>query len=632
MRRLLCHYGYTNIAIFSTNDDVGTGQLQNFLKDLKGCPINVLESQVFSVNTIVFDDAIGDMLKSGAKIFVAFMTVKTFAPLLEQGYASGLFGEETQVFGNCLVSKQALLSTLQPTTDIASVMKGFIGMEYWPSYALAHTETGQAFMRRWVKQPYTGPDSKGLCKDARDDAAVNFLYRDAFNKTICYGLNFSTYSLDGSDLSPYAALTYDATILMLSGYHDIISKKKTLNSSAVVQSMRNTSFEGVSGFMSMAEQNGQIYTYDNNIRATGVYYKIINFDYESYMLSSDAAALSSTLTSSAGLSASQGFQQVLFFSSEEGIQGCSGAMACNDVVYRSSSNTPPSDTRPTIIVELSEEMRGLLIALGTILLLMAIGVMVFLYIYRESKLIKASQGPVMYFIVLGEIFGGARVINAALDITDDTCIAGIWAGHLAFFLVFGCLFLKCWRIDRLVNSESLKRIRITTLDVLKILFGILTVVVIYLIILTLVGQPHQSSLTSTSSNQTTEKYHCAFEHAELHTALFAMEAAVLAYGVKVCWATKNVPDAVNEAKYVAFGKLIYAMVWNCLSFERFLMCWCLFFSDHVYSDDLGDGLSDRLFDQFGTCDAADRCFLELRICGLCHHSYCLWTEDIFSWA
>jgi hypothetical protein len=539
LRNLLCYYGFENIAVFSTNDDVGTGQLQNFLKDMPGCPITVLESKVFPINALRFDESIAIMKKSGAKIFVAFMTPETLAPLLEQGYAAGLFDEYTQVFGNSQVCKPDLLKNFQLTTDIAAVMRGFIGIEYWPGYALTHTETGQAFMRRWVKQTYTGQDSSGRCSDERDDAAVSFLYRDMYVDTWCYGLNFSTYSLDGSDLSPFAALTYDATILMLSGYHDIIVNNKEFISAAVVQSMQNISFQGVSGHMSIRQPIGSINPYDNNIRATGVYYKILNFQYDSYKLTSERA-----------------FQQVLHYSSEDGIQSCSGSMSCSNIIYRTSSNKPPADTRPTIIVEQSEAVRGLLIALGTILWLMAIAVMLFLYVYRDSKLIRASQGPLMWFIVLGEMFGGARVINAALDITDDSCIAGIWTGHLAFFLVFGCLFLKCWRIDRLVNSKALKRVRITTWDVLQILFVILTLVIIYLFILTFVGQPHQSSMTSTSSNQTTEKYHCTFDHVQLHTALFVVEAVVLLYGVKLCWATKDVPDAVNESKYVAFGKFV----------------------------------------------------------------------------
>jgi hypothetical protein len=551
MRKLICYHGYEKVAVFSTNDDVGSGQLQNFLKGNDDCSIDILQSVVLPINIVIFEDTIAAMKKSGAKIFVAFMTIDTLAPLLEQGYANGLFGDDTQVFGTSQVSTADLLSVFQPTTDVAAVMKGFIGIQYWPGYALSHTETGRAFMKRWVKQQYTGPDKLGLCNNQRDDAAVNYLYRDAYNKTLCYGLNFSSYSLDGNDLSPFAALTYDATVLMLSGYHDIIVNKKNNapTAAAVVRSMQNISFEGASGLVSFAQQNGEVYTYDNNMRATGVYYKIVNFQESSYKLSSNL--------NSRQLASAQVFQQVLYFSSDDGILGCSTAMGCSDIVYRSSSNSPPSDTRPAILVEQSAAVRGLLIALGSLLWLMAIGVIVFLFIYRDSKLIKASQGPLMWFIVLGEMFGGARVINAALEITDASCTAGIWMGHLAFFFVFGCLLLKSWRIDRLVNSKALKRVRITTWDVLKTFFGMLAVIIVYLVVLTFAGVPHQSSIKSTSSNQVTEKYRCTFEHVQYHTALFAAEFIVLIYGMKLCWATKDVPDSVNESKYVAFGRFLY---------------------------------------------------------------------------
>jgi hypothetical protein len=396
-------------------------------------------------------------------------------------------------------------------------------------------------MKHWREQAYTGPDSKGICDNTRDDAAINFLYRDPVNKTICYGLNFSSYRTDGTDISPYAALTYDATILLLSGYHTVVQDNLDYTAFSLINAIRDVSFDGASGPVKIDQGPNKasktaISTYSNNVRSEGLYFKIVNFDADAYTINPDTA-----------------FKQVYQYSSEDGIQACAAEIGCLTTKYRTASNTPPSDTRPTIVKGLDPELRALLIAFGAILWVMAISSTVFLFLYRNTKLIKASQGPIMWFIVLGEFFGGARVINAALDITDATCQAGIWMGHLAFFFVFGVLFLKTWRVDRLVNSKSLKRVKITTTDVLKMLFVIQLVVVIYLFVLTYVGNPHRSYVSHTSSNQTTHELRCSFEEPAIHTALFAIEAVILIVGAKLCWATKDVPDAVNEAKFIAMA-------------------------------------------------------------------------------
>jgi hypothetical protein len=540
-RRVLCHHGYTNVGVFAADDDLGSREVERLLQGLPDCPLNVLAIETFPSSTIHFSSQIAAMKAAGVKIFVTFLTPSAFAPLMEQGYAAGLFDESSQVFGGLRVSDPAVFSAFKPTSDIASLMKGYIGVNYWPSYPMTYLESGKNFITRWREQAYTGPDNSGICDNTRDDAAINFLYRDSIDKSHCYGLNFSSYHTDGSDISPYAALTYDATILLLSGYHTVIQDKLNYSAYSVVNAIRDVSFDGASGPVKMDQGPNKvsktaISTYSNNVRSEGLFWKIVNFDADAYKINPQTA-----------------FKQVFQYSSKTGIQPCTPDMGCIQTKYRSASNTPPSDTRPTLIIALDPAVRGLLFALGAILWLMAIATTVFLYVYRKAKLIKASQGPIMWFIVLGECFGGARVINAALDITDATCQAGIWMGHLAFFFVFGVLFLKTWRVDRLVNSKALKRVKITTTDVLKMLFAIQLAVVVYLAMLSYFGNPHQSYVSHTASNQTTHELRCAFVQSGFHTALFAIEALILMVGLKLCWATKDVPDAVNEAKFIAMA-------------------------------------------------------------------------------
>jgi hypothetical protein len=75
--------------------------------------------------------------------------------------------------------------------------------------------------------------------------------------------------------------------------------------------------------------------------------------------------------------------------------------------------------------------------------------------------------------------------------------------------------------------------------------------VIYLAIMTGVGKIHKSVRIEDVSNHRDLYESCGFKHPEFHTALFALEAVIMIYGVKLCWATKDVPDAVNESKVIA---------------------------------------------------------------------------------
>lgn len=70
---------------------------------------------------------------------------------------------------------------------------------------------------------------------------------------------------------------------------------------------------------------------------------------------------------------------------------------------------------------------------------------------------------------------------------------GLWLGHLAFTFVFGGLFLKTWRVNRIINNTAFRRISITNYDILRIWLELMACVVAYLLILTFVGRPHQGN-------------------------------------------------------------------------------------------------------------------------------------------
>jgi hypothetical protein len=235
--------------------------------------------------------------------------------------------------------------------------------------------------------------------------------------------------------------------------------------------------------------------------------------------------------------------------------------------------------------------RAVFFAIGAVNFLIVLIISGSLFTYRTTKLIKASQPGMMCFILLGGAIGSIRVINTGLDITDSSCISGLWLGHLSFVLVFGGLLIKTWRVNRIINSISLKRVKITASDVFKMMLVVLAFAVIYMSLLTWVGLPHQSALTIEKSNHATRYLRCTFVYSQFHSALFALEAFILLYGAmsvqymtnitfiyliyivtifRLCWKTKNVPDAVNESKFIAFGKkslsssfleILYVMVY-----------------------------------------------------------------------
>jgi hypothetical protein len=249
------------------------------------------------------------------------------------------------------------------------------------------------------------------------------------------------------------------------------------------------------------------------------------------------------------------FVQVGYWKLEEGgFQECTSDMACSQVMYRSGGNKIIPESWPDIEDLMTDGMKVVLFAIGGIFLLVTAFTGAGVYYHRKEKEIRSSQPEMLIFILIGAVMGAGRVINAALDITNTTCIAGLWLGHLAFFFAFGALFVKIWRVHRLVNNRTLKKITIKSGFVVKVMLTIIGLAVCYMIFLTVFGQPHRSEIKRTTSNQSTIYDVCRVFHPEVHTTLFAIEAAILLYGAILCYSTRDVPDSLNESGIVASGE------------------------------------------------------------------------------
>lgn len=59
-------------------------------------------------------------------------------------------------------------------------------------------------------------------------------------------------------------------------------------------------------------------------------------------------------------------------------------------------------------------------------------------------------------ILFGTLMGISVVWVIAVDPTDATCVIPIWLGHIAFWIVFSCLFVKTFRVWWIFNAVQSK--------------------------------------------------------------------------------------------------------------------------------------------------------------------------------
>jgi uncharacterized metal-binding protein len=221
-------------------------------------------------------------------------------------------------------------------------------------------------------------------------------------------------------------------------------------------------------------------------------------------------------------------------------------MSCVDLVFGTANNMMPSDTRPDLILEMTGPVRIILYILFAFIVLetgICGGVM---YAYRDTIDFKNSQITMMSIMLFSFLLAAGKVLVAALELSNATCISGLWMGHMAFACYICALYLKSWRLHKLFNAKGIKRASITERDVAtKWLVGVFCVV-LYLILLTLVGKPYFSSSDTEADNQTTRDLYCKLDYSEFHTTLFVVEGVFVLMTAYMCYQIRFIPKKFND--------------------------------------------------------------------------------------
>jgi hypothetical protein len=282
--------------------------------------------------------------------------------------------------------------------------------------------------------------------------------------------------------------------------------------------------------------------YGRGNRETGHYYLVQNFNESIYSADKNGHA----------------FTDVLLWDGNEEV------LSLAPITYRTADNKPALQQPPTIYEEKWFDMKVILLcALGSLCAVSTLILIVWGVTHRSEKIVIAIQPQMCLIILLGGVFITGRVFEAALKISDATCISGIWLGHMGFVMAFGSLFTKMYRIDVIINS-GMKRVKVSEKDVIKIVLVLILCMVVYLCILTWVGKPQRSGLCVTKHNQETCMMQCTLEMPGFHTALFTFEGLSLLYGGYLCYRIKGAPKAVNESKTIAQG--LCSIISMCLYF------------------------------------------------------------------
>lgn len=355
---------------------------------------------------------------------------------------------DTIILGNAAMSNTNLwnfTNYVQKATynALKSALAGYIGVQKIYTDWMP-TEVGQDFISRYRKRPPTRSIVNGvlICSNATDDDGNKLWERSLLSGLACAGSNYSSYA-KLEKATGYEAYIYDATVSLVEG---IISYCKSTYPSVdgfsipskisgrelALYLVKNFSMPLTTGTVQFSSGTEALNKYGFGDRTYNVRYSIVNFN--------------------ASTNSIDGFQlnRIGTWTSEGGYESCLGDPlfsqygSCAAIQWGTLGNNKPSDRDNAVTQTMPSVFKNLVIALAVILFLCFKFVAIVFYKYRHTRLLKASQIPMMAIILLSTLFACVRIVIISTDVSAKRCGVEYWMGNASFAVVIS-LFAKTLR-------------------------------------------------------------------------------------------------------------------------------------------------------------------------------------------
>jgi len=548
------------IAVFVIDNLFGAKTLADFENGHSTCEMKVVSTSTVVIGQTDFLAAIQTAKQAETRLFlIIFQDPVMAGQLLEQGYNLGLFRQGTAVLGCEEVTTHQTWEAMSKNSDVPSIMKGFIGVRYSAALGMMTNPQGEAFIKNFISRKntqYISSNGSIECNEgALDDSGDFFLYSERGSAgVVCGGIQFSYFNGTGENIYPYAAHVYDAvyTVAYALQEHFVRYNRTKLVPSLFYNTLvERTNFKGASGQLSFTP-GSSYFPHDNRgNRETGHEFIIYNFNellYHTTFNGSGALGVVGIISPINGtlwtmpdewnVKVPQSVWETLEFNTIDG-------------------RTP---VNPDTYIDMEWSLRMGCFVLCGFCLLLVIVFAILTIMFRSVKVIRANRRMFLQ-LYFGGTFCSVRTFLIGLAVTDSTCIADLWMGHLTFLFLYGALIRQIW-IGLLLSSRQIEtrkgrkndnEIRLkssssksilpeygtsqhSTWDsILRNLMAYASLVITaYLFIATYVGIPHRSSLTSYLNLETTHQYTCSMKTPVLNFVLYAVEALVMIAGNISC--------------------------------------------------------------------------------------------------
>jgi gamma-aminobutyric acid type B receptor len=199
-------------------------------------------------------------------------------------------------------------------------------------------------------------------------------------------------------------------------------------------------------------------------------------------------------------------------------------------------------------------------------LFISLGTVGWVYVCRESRLVKASQPEFLYLLCFGAALVATSLIFISFDesqgFSDDKlsamCSAFPWFFVIGYLTMYSALFSKLWRLSKLL---SMRRRAVGIQQVLLPFCVMITATVIILVVWQVVD-PLKWVRSKINDDPFETFGECQNDNILPYVILLSVIFfVIMAMTAVVAWRMKDVQAELSESKWIFFGIIMHIQTW-----------------------------------------------------------------------
>ncbi|XP_069490763.1 probable G-protein coupled receptor 179 [Ambystoma mexicanum] len=258
------------------------------------------------------------------------------------------------------------------------------------------------------------------------------------------------------------------------------------------------------------------------------------------------------------------------FASQYGAENVGGLLACRPC---QAGCVTCVDDSPCFVQE-DWSLRAAILAFQAFCMLAVFISMLVSYHFRKSKRIRASGVILLETILFGSLLLYFPVFILYFKPSIFRCLLLRWVRMLGFAIVYGTITLKLYRVLKVFLSRTAQRVPyMTSARVLKMLAVILLLVLWFLVAWTVgMMENMDRNIPLVVRSQTPGGlYFYICDHDRWDYMMVVAELLFLCWGSFLCYATRTVPSAFHEPRYMGVALHNEMVISATFHVVRFLM-------------------------------------------------------------